>query len=426
MSKAEVPRSVTRQLTRGPSTYFALAMIPTALLIALFARWLYGDYAHWMSDLDVYRSGGAAIRSGASLYDFVTSQRLPFTYSPFAGLLFVPLSFLTLNQLAYVWQGLCLWCLSLVAWRTLREVGVDSCRMRACLAFIITVASVWIMPFKAELQLGQINTLLMLLALVDLTSRRPNKMQGVLVGLTAGVKLIPLIFIVYLLITRRTRVAATVLVTFLATVIVGFIFLPKDSTRYWFSLFYDADRVGPAQPTYNQSLRAVLARLADTPNVTFVWLGAAAIVGALGLLAASLAHRTGDGVLGVLLCALTGLLVSPVSWEMHWVWIIPFLVVVVYRALRARKAVWIVLGAGLTVVYYLPLYYWDMPNKHFDGKHLDVIQQLLGASFVLPALAVLVVSLAFFAKRFAALRAADRSVWEPGAGEPELTTRAQH
>ena len=32
---------------------------------------------------------------------------------------------------------------------------------------------------------------------------------------------------------------------------------------------------------------------------------------------------------GILICALTGLLVSPVSWDHHWVWVAPALVVLV-------------------------------------------------------------------------------------------------
>jgi alpha-1,2-mannosyltransferase len=43
-------------------------------------------------------------------------------------------------------------------------------------------------------------------------------------------------------------------------------------------------------------------------------------------------------VLGVLACALTGLLISPISWDHHWVWIAPGLVVLAHYTWRAWSA----------------------------------------------------------------------------------------
>jgi alpha-1,2-mannosyltransferase len=37
-------------------------------------------------------------------------------------------------------------------------------------------------------------------------------------------------------------------------------------------------------------------------------------------------------IIGILVCALTGLLVSPVSWSHHWVWVAPMLMVLAYLA----------------------------------------------------------------------------------------------
>jgi alpha-1,2-mannosyltransferase len=57
--------------------------------------------------------------------------------------------------------------------------------------------------------------------------------------------------------------------------------------------------------------------------VTPAWLGASAAVALLGAWAIRLAHvsrRPGTAVCAV---ALVGLLVSPVSWSHHWVWVVP-------------------------------------------------------------------------------------------------------
>jgi alpha-1,2-mannosyltransferase len=60
-------------------------------------------------------------------------------------------------------------------------------------------------------------------------------------------------------------------------------------------------------------------------------------------------------MVGLLTCALTGLLVSPISWDHHWVWIVPGTVVAVVYAVRARRlAVRIAaatLAAGIMLVF---------------------------------------------------------------------------
>jgi alpha-1,2-mannosyltransferase len=53
---------------------------------------------------------------------------------------------------------------------------------------------------------------------------------------------------------------------------------------------------------------------------------------------AALLDRAGQPVLGVLACALTGLLISPISWDHHWVWIAPGLVVLAHYTWRAWSA----------------------------------------------------------------------------------------
>ena len=55
-----------------------------------------------------------------------------------------------------------------------------------------------------------------------------------------------------------------------------------------------------------------------------------------GVVAAALLDRKGHAMAGLLMAALTGLLVSPISWDHHWVWIAPGAIVA--AALR---------GAGL-------------------------------------------------------------------------------
>jgi alpha-1,2-mannosyltransferase len=80
-------------------------------------------------------------------------------------------------------------------------------------------------------------------------------------------------------------------------------------------------------------------------------------------------------MVGLLTCALTGLLVSPISWDHHWVWIVPGVVTAAVYAVRARSlATRLALGglaAGIVVVFGAwPGVLWNQPGNtggFFEG-----------------------------------------------------------
>jgi alpha-1,2-mannosyltransferase len=159
-----------------------------------------------------------------------------------------------------------------------------------------------------------------------------------LIGLVAGLKLTPAIFAVYLLVTGRRRAAATAAATFAGTVAAGFSVLPASSAWFWSGRFASPGHVSPVQNPQNQSLYGALARVMHTAHVLPVWLPLATAVAVAGLALAAAASRRGDEALGFSLCAVTGLLISPISWIHHWVIVIPALLVAGLTADRARRA----------------------------------------------------------------------------------------
>ncbi|MGH3158344.1 MAG: glycosyltransferase 87 family protein, partial [Streptosporangiaceae bacterium] len=177
--------------------------------------------------------------------------------------------------------------------------------------------------------------------------------KGIATGLAAGFKLTPAIFVVYLLITRRYRAAVTAAVTFMVTVIAGFAVMPRTSAHFWDITFLNPQRVSPVQNTENQSLLGALARNLHTPHVLAIWLGVAVVVAVAGLVLAAHAQRRGDEALGFSLCALTGLLVSPISWTHHWVIAVPALLLAalsLYRDDTRRRRARILGTAAIAVL----------------------------------------------------------------------------
>jgi alpha-1,2-mannosyltransferase len=180
----------------------------------------------------------------------------------------------------------------------------------------------------------------MALVVWDLCQDDRRWWKGAGTGIAAGIKLVPLIFIVYLVLCGRLRQAAMATAALACTVAAGFALLRRPSANWWLTgYFLRPGKVGGVASLVNQSLLALITRaMASVTAGTPVWLAAAALTAVAGLAAAALLHRSGRPVAGWVTCALTGLLVSPVSWDHHWVWIVPVLALLTDFAVQARGA----------------------------------------------------------------------------------------
>src|SRR4051812_1499951 len=316
-----------------------------------------------MADVLVYRAEGEAVARGGALYGFtVTDWHLPATYPPFAAVLFVPTTwipvpalktgFLAGNTLLLV----CLVALSArLAGRTLRLPGL-------CTA---TALALWLEPVFQTLLFGQINLVIACLALWDLTRPPDARARGVAIGIAAGIKLTPAVFIAYLLLRRRHREAATATAALTATTLLGALTLPAASADFWTRRLYETGRVGKPWIVDNQSLQGLAARALGDPAPGLVWVLPAVAVAVTGLW---LAARATEERHGILLAAFTALLVSPISWSHHWVWCVPLLAVLLTEG-RTRTAAVVALVFTARTMWLLPhqgdldleLPWWQQP-----------------------------------------------------------------
>jgi alpha-1,2-mannosyltransferase len=293
-------------------------------------------------DLQVYLGGAhEALHHSHSLYtwEFEKHPGIQFTYTPFAALVFAAGLALPFTGLMAVVTVISLFALVATVWIAFRELGWEkTSRLGATL--LLSGLLLWTEPFQRALFLGQVEPVLMLLVVWDLCQPDRRWWKGAATGIAAGIKLVPLLFIVYLLLTRRFRQAAVAAVTFVVTVVIGFIALPNASVTWWLDgNFFQAGRTGFVGAGQNQSLRGIMTRLIGSVNGTVApWLLVAVVVALLGLAAAFVLDQHGYTFAGLMAAALTALLVSPISWDHHWVWIAPGLALIVDAAVRAGRA----------------------------------------------------------------------------------------
>jgi len=295
--------------------------------------------AHFV-DLQVYRMGGAAALHGGRLYQLRLGG-LPFTYPPFAAVVFAAAAAVPWGVAVAVLTTASALAFPLALYLVLRLPGPEREPAREPawrLALAVAAAAIWLEPARATLGYGQVDILLAAAVLYDLSLPDASRAKGAAIGLAAGLKLTPAIFAVYLLVTGRRRAAATAAAGFAGTVAAGFAVLPASSAWFWAGQFANPGHVSPVQNPQNQSLLGALARMTHTADVGPTWLPLAAAVAAAGLALAAAACRRGDEALGFSLCAVTGLLVSPISWIHHWVIAIPALLIAGLAAGRTYRA----------------------------------------------------------------------------------------
>jgi hypothetical protein len=310
-------------------------------------------------DLRIYLWGGRAVLHGPQLY-LALSHGNWFTYPPFAAALFTPLAFLPSLVVRLAWE---LGTLAALAWCCALTLKLAGYRPTRILVLAMVAAGFALEPVYHTLYLGQVNVYLMAMVLADVWLVARGRHAGIGVGLAAAIKLIPGIFILLFLLTRRTRDAITAAATFACCTLIGFAVDPSASRLYWTRLFYDTSRVS-ATYISNQSPYGAVARILDGVSHVGAWYYAVPpVLGVVGLAVATTLARRGDWLGAATMTGVTGLLVSPISWTHHWVWVLPALVVLWRGGLASR------VGAVCGYVLFALAPLWWTPHAGHSGDY---------------------------------------------------------
>ncbi|RDH77833.1 mannosyltransferase [Mycolicibacterium moriokaense] len=320
------------------------AAAPWVLLISVAARlaWTYlvPNGANFV-DLHVYVGGAGALDQPGTLYDYVYADQtpdfpLPFTYPPFAAVVFYPLHLLPFGLVALAWQlGIVAALYGVVRISQRLLVTADGFATSRRAAMLWTAVGIWLEPLRSTFDYGQINVLLVLAVLYAVYSNR-WWLSGLLVGLAAGVKLTPAVSGLYFLGARRWATVVFSAVVFFATIAVSALVV-GDQTRYYFTeLLGDASRVGPIGTSFNQSWRGGISRILGH-DAGFGPIVVTGIVVTAVLAVLAWRALDGDDRLGrIVVVSLFGLLLSPISWTHHWVWVLPLMMWLLHGPLRER------------------------------------------------------------------------------------------
>lgn len=401
MSKWRVPDAGSRL---GRVMYWGPLWLVAITALACVGWGLFGQTPYRI-DIDIYRLGGQAwldgqpLYSGGVLFHTPIGLDLPFTYPPLAAIAFSPFAWLQMPAASVAITALTLVLLivattivlaSLEVWTTSTLLPGPAWLRRWWLAMVLVVApaTVWLEPITSNFAFGQINVVLMTLVIADCFPRRTPWPRGLLLGVAIALKLTPAVFLLYFLLRRDNRATWTALASFAAATLAGFALAWRDSWEYWRHTVHHTGRIGEAALNTDQNIAGALARLGLAEHERFVLWGVTCVL-VLGATRWAIRRVLGAGepTLAVICVALFGLVVSPVSWSHHWVWMLPAVLVIGILAGRRHNVTLAVLSVvGVALMRWTPI---DLLPKHHEAT-AAWWRQLAGMSYVWWAVAVIV------------------------------------
>lgn len=322
----------------------------TAAGLGLWQGWRIGPPSGLL-DLQIYVGSARGWLEGGSLYDYRDGvHHLGATYPPIGPILFALFEPMSAELREILWSATSLVALAATTWFTAEIAGVERTR-RFTWCLWAFAASVVTIPVWLTLRQGQVNIVLWLLVVADvaLVGRR-SRWSGIGIGVATAVKLVPGLFIVWLLLARRRSATVRAVAAAAAATALGWLLTPSDSRLYWTELIFNSDRIGEVDDNANNSLLGVVSRLVEPGHLrTGLWLVAAGVVIVVGLWRGVAAARRDDLLAATAIVGCAGALVSPISWTHH----LGFAVLALAAFTARRPKPWAIVAlvaAGLVLV----------------------------------------------------------------------------
>lgn len=279
-----------------------------------------------MIDFGVYRQGALDLLMHGTPY--IDGHNLPFTYPTFAAILFIPFTWLPAQAGQWIFTIGSILAYAVSTWCIGRCLGTPAVERLNWLLLGLLLA-----PESRGLLLGQVGNFLMLLVVVDVLVI-PARWRGYLLGVAAGIKLTPALFLLLPLLHRDRRWLTQSVLGAMGTVVMSWLVAPGPTWQFFTTLMWSPQRVGGIDYPDNVSILGVLTRISGhAPSLALMT--PIVVVTAVVTCLSSRERLQRDDLVGAMLAVAVGTcLISPVTWSHHWVWLAA---VLVWLSTRGRR-----------------------------------------------------------------------------------------
>jgi hypothetical protein len=317
-------------------------------------------------DFKAYYIAADMLRKGKDFYDVeqqeleVEARGLPpnesfYIYPPLLAILFVPLTTLPIHTAAQLWffLNLVLYGVSLVVlWRALK-LG----QMSKNLPLLWTLAFLF-PPALFTLYKGQVNIVILLLLVVTywLCTRGSERASGLVLGVAAMIKVIPICLLPYLAWRKRYKLCAASVVTMVVIGILGLIIVGVGPHHTYFSVVMPSlaqPRPNPGNQSLGGFLSLLLVENAYADHLVhspFLWKTATLALSLLAIVGVVLVLWRTEGApdcvdLEYALVVTTLPLIANIAWvDLFVLLLIPYAVLYKHALQRQMTRLWMLLS----------------------------------------------------------------------------------
>lgn len=321
-------------------------------------------------DMVIYREGVKAFMEGGEVYSvpmMAGDIALPFIYPPFGALVMVPLagdwfSHAMAGDIMIVLSNLLIGLVVLLlafALNRQRSNPFVSSDVIAAASLIWGIVLIF-EPVRLNNGFAQINIIIMVLVALDLIPRKRLKWlpQGWLIGVAAAIKITPLAMLLYFLVRKEIKPIITAAISAIIATLTAAAVRWDVAWEYFSVKLLSMGTGGDfgVQTAYqsNSSIKGAIERLYTSQEgmetastiTNIIWLCLAIITVVLGGWLMVALMKRGLNIEAWMINAFIMLLISPVSWSHHWVWVAIAIPVLLYRAITWRHLNW---AAGILI-----------------------------------------------------------------------------
>jgi len=296
-----------------------------------------------------YYQVGSNLRKGINPYR--TSS--PILYPPFSLLVFALLGYFPLNLIQLTWS-----VFSFLALLISIRLILTSCQLKSANWFLFLAPLAFLsFPVKFTLGMGQINNFILLLFSLSFYFYQKEKinLSSFFFSLSLLIKLTPVWIFLFFIKKKEWRVFKRILLFLVLGLGLSFLILPRDIFKDFFFLTLPSFKSHFANSAYyNQALTGLISRL---------WGRQAFLVTLIGLIFIFLSwlrigQLNSDHLKFSLLITL-GVLIAPVSWQHHLVFLFFPIIVLFTHFLKAGKKTELLI---LAFAYFLIAFNFKNPS----------------------------------------------------------------
>jgi hypothetical protein len=323
------------------------------------SNWLFSsNYAVGFKDLTYRIVNVNSVRHGGVLYYANIEQLQYFVYPPAALWLFWPLTWVGLFSGEVLWT---LASLLALAW-LIASAARFACRWRWQKAWAVSLlaatplSALVLQPVGVHLALGQVGLFLAAAATFDILCVRGRR-RGFLTGVTAAIKLYPLVYLAIFVLRREWRALGNALAGLVVMTALAWVVFPSYSATYFLHRLLGGNELrhywhNAHWLSTSSSVYTMLFRQPFDGSLVERDVGLALCVAVLALGVCAAWRQLQEGrELGALLCVVLASTVgSPVAWDHYFFWVVlvPFVLVERGPIARYRAAsLWLIVLACL-------------------------------------------------------------------------------